>query len=161
MSNLARTDEIFFGRAGLDRGRVERIVADTLMGCHDGECYLEFRVSESLALDDGKIKSASFDTTQGFGLRAVVDDAAGYAHSSELSEAAIKRAAEAVKAVRSGQAGVYAEPPSGTNRSLYSDDNPLAQVDMQAKVKLLTEIDAYARARDPRVRQVMASLAGE
>ena len=161
MSNLAHTDELFFDRAGLDRARVERIVAETLNGADDGELFLEWRQSEALALDDGKIKSASFDTTQGFGLRAVVGDAAGYAHASELSEAAIKRAAETVIAVRSGHAGTYAEAPVGTNRTLYSDDNPLAAVAMQKKVKLLTEIDAYARARDPRVRQVMASLMGE
>jgi TldD protein len=161
MSNLARTDEIFFARAGLDRGRVERIVADALKGCEDGELFLEYCQSESIAFDDGKVKSASFDTSQGFGLRAVSGDAAGYAHASELSEAAIRRAAQAVQAVRSGHAGSLAEPPPGTNRSLYADLNPLGEQPFADKVKLLAEIDAYARAKDPRVRQVMASIAGE
>jgi TldD protein len=161
MSHLARTDEIFFQRAGLDRARIERVVADALQGCEDGELFLEYRQSESLALDDGRIKSASFDTTQGFGLRAVSEDAAGYAHASELSEAAIGRAAETVRAVRQGRSGALAEGPVGTNAALYRDGNPLMGPPMEAKVGLLQEIDAYARARDRRVRQVMASLAGE
>ena len=125
----------------------------------DGELFLEYSQSESVALDDGRIKSASFDTTQGFGLRAVSGEAAGYAHASEISEAAIRRAG-AVRAVASGHAGTIADPPPGTNRSLYTDLNPLGIVDLAAKTKLLTDIDAYARGRDPRVRQVMASLSG-
>ena len=161
MSHLARTDEIFFQRAGLDRARIERVVADALQGCEDGELFLEYRQSESLALDDGRIKSASFDTTQGFGLRAVSEDAAGYAHASELSEAAIGRAAEAVRAVRQGRSGALAQGPVGANAALYRDGNTLMGPPMEAKVGLLQEIDAYARARDRRVRQVMASLAGE
>ncbi len=124
----------------------------------DGELFLEYSQSESVALDDGRIKSASFDTTQGFGLRAVSGEAAGYAHASEISEAAIRRAAAAVRAVASGHAGTIADPPPGTNRSLYTDLNPLGIVDLAAKTRLLAEIDAYARGRDPRVRQVMASL---
>ncbi|MCC7047939.1 MAG: metalloprotease TldD, partial [Alphaproteobacteria bacterium] len=161
MSNLARTDEIFFTRAGLDRGRIDRIVGDALKGCDDGELFLEYCQSESISFDDGKVKSASFDTSQGFGLRAVSGDAAGYAHASELSEAAIRRAAEAVQAVRTGHAGALAEPPQGTNRQLYGDLNPLGGHAFGDKVKLLGAIDAYARAKDPRVRQVMASISGE
>src|SRR5947209_15372436 len=159
MSNLAVTNELFFDRTGMDSGRVEKLIGEALAGMDDGELFLEYSQSESVALDDGRIKSASFDTTQGFGLRAVAGEAAGYAHASELSEAAIRRAATAVRAVASGYAGTLAAPPSGTNRSLYTDLNPLGVVDLTAKTKLLTEIDAYAR-RDPRVRQVMASLAG-
>src|SRR5207344_3448052 len=108
-----------------DPGRVERLVGDALHGMDDGELYLEYSQSESVALDDGRIKSASFDTTQGFGLRAISGETAGYAHASELSEAAIRRAATAVRAVASGHAGTIADPPPGTNRSLYTDLNPL------------------------------------
>jgi TldD protein len=160
MTNLSVTDELFFERTGMDPGRVEVIVGEALAGMDDGELFLEYSQSESVALDDGRIKSASFDTTQGFGLRAVAGEAAGYAHASELSEAAIRRAATTVRAVASGHAGTFADPPSGTNRSLYTDLNPLGLVDLGAKTKLLAEIDAYARARDPRVRQVMASMSG-
>src|SRR3977135_1294701 len=160
MSNLAVTNDVFSNRRGMEPGRVERIVGEALSGMDDGELYLEYSQSESVALDDGRIKSASFDTTQGFGLRAVAGEAAGYAHASELSEAAIRRAATAVRAVALGHAGPLAAPPPGTNRTLYTDLNPLGMVDLGAKTKLLTEIDAYARGRDPRVRQVMASLSG-
>ena len=160
MTDLAVTDELFFERTGMDPGRVEAIVAQALAGMDDGELFLEYSQSESLALDDGRIKSASFDTTQGFGLRAVAGEAAGYAHASDLSEAAIGRAAATVRAVASGYAGVMAGPPAGTNRSLYTDLNPLGLVELGAKTRLLAEIDAYARSRDPRVKQVMASLSG-
>jgi TldD protein len=159
MTDLAISDELFFERTGMEPGRVEAIVAEALAGMDDGELYLEYSQSESLALDDGRIKSASFDTSQGFGLRAVAGEAAGYAHASELSEAAIRRAAATVRAVASGYSGTMAGPPPGTNRSLYTDLNPLG-VDLGAKTRLLAEIDAYARGRDPRVRQVMASLSG-
>ncbi|HYE48876.1 MAG TPA: DNA gyrase modulator, partial [Azospirillaceae bacterium] len=152
MSNLAVTDDIFFTRAGLDLARTESIVAEALRGADDGELYLEYAQSESFAWDDGKLKSASFDTTQGFGLRAVSGEATGYAHASSLSEDAIRRAAATVKAVHAGHDGVYAEGPGGTNRALYASDNPLGLVPFEAKVKLLAEIDAYARSKDPRVR---------
>ena len=161
MTNLAHTDELFFTRAGMDRSRVQTIVDDALNGADDGELFLEYRQSESLAFDDGRLRSASFDTTQGFGLRAVSGEVTGYAHASELSEAAIARAAETVKAVRSGSDGISADAPSGTNQALYAEDNPLGEVGFEAKVKLLKEMDAYARALDERVRQVTVSLLGE
>ncbi len=160
MSDLARTDALFFGRTGMDRGRVETILAEALAGMDDGELFLEYSQSESLTFDDGRIKSAAFDTAQGFGLRALSGEAAAYAHASELSEAAIRRAGRAVGAVKHGGSASLALPPQGTNQSLYTDANPLSQVDFAEKAKLLTEIDAYARGLDPRVRQVTAALAG-
>jgi TldD protein len=160
MTERASAENLFFNSTGLDRVRVERIVDEALHGADDGELFLEYAQSEALAFEDGRLKSAAFDTTQGFGLRAVAGEAIGFAHASELSEEAIMRAAATVKAVRAGRGGVLAAPPRGTNRHLYSDANPLASVDFERKVKLLAEIDAYARGKDPRVRQVMASLAG-
>ncbi|MGH7031099.1 MAG: PmbA/TldA family metallopeptidase, partial [Stellaceae bacterium] len=133
MADLAVTDELFFARTGMDAGRVEAIVTQALAGMDDGELYLEYSQSESLALDDGRIKSASFDTSQGFGLRAVAGEAAGYAHASDLSEAAIRRAAQTVRAVASGYSGVMAGSPAGTNRALSTDANPLGLVDLGAK----------------------------
>ena len=161
MTDFALTDDLFFGKTGMDRDRVERLIGEALAGMDDGELFLEYCQSESVALDDGRIKSASFDTTQGFGLRALSGEAAGYAHASELSEEAIRRAGETVRAVQQGFSGTFAAPPPGTNRQLYTDANPLHQVDFAAKTKLLAEIDAYARAKDKRVRQVMASLSGQ
>ena len=161
MTDLTATDDLFFTRTGMDPDRVQRIVGDALAGTDDGELFLEYRQSESLTFDDGRLKSASFDTTQGFGLRSVAGEATGYAHASEISEAAIRRAAETVTAVRSGHGGTAAAPPPGTNQTLYTDTNPLGEVDFEAKVALLADIDAYARSRDPMVHQVTVSLAGE
>src|SRR5215467_12227985 len=145
-------------RAGLDRPRINRIVSRGLDGADDGELYLEYRQSEVLVFDNGRLKQATYDTSQGFGLRAVKDEAVGYAHASDVSEAAIARAAEAVRAVKGGYSGSYADAPPRTNRKLYSDENPLGAPAFETKVRLLEEIDAYARAKDPRVRQVSISF---
>jgi TldD protein len=146
-------------RAGLDRGKVRQIMGRGLEGADDGELFLEYRQAEALTFDNGRLKQASYDTVQGFGLRAVKDEAVGYAHASDVSEAAIARAADAVRAVKGGHSGTYAEAPARTNRKLYSDENPLGSPAFDAKVKLLESIDAYAREKDPRVRQVTASVA--
>jgi TldD protein len=121
MSSLAETDELFFEKTGMDRTVVERTVNDTLTGADDGELFLEYRQSESLVWDDGKLKNASFDTTQGFGLRAVSGEATGYAHAVNLDEKAIARAAETVRTIKTGQSGAAEVPPQNTNRHLYSE----------------------------------------
>ena len=154
-------DDLFFTRTGMDRSRVEAQVNETLQGADDGELYLEYCQSESFVFDDGRLKNASFDTAQGFGLRTVAGEATGFAHASELSEDALKRAGDAVKAVKSGHTGRWAGEPAKTNAQLYSDESPLQGVSFEDKVKLMQDIDAYARDLDPRVRQVSASLAGE
>jgi TldD protein len=145
-------------RANLDRDQVRRELMRGLEGADDGELFLEYSQSEALGFDNGRLKQATYDTAQGFGLRAVKDDAVGYAHSSDVSIPALIRAADAVNAVRGGYAGTFAAAPSHTNVRLYSDDNPLDAPGFEAKVKLLAEIDAYVRDKDPRVRQVSVSL---
>jgi TldD protein len=145
-------------RTGLDRGKLRQIMGRGLEGADDGELFLEYRQAEALTFDNGRLKQANYDTVQGFGLRAVKDEAVGYAHASDVSEAAIARAAEAVRAVKGGHSGTYADAPPRTNRKLYSDENPLGAPAFDAKVKLLESIDAYARAKDPCVRQVTASV---
>src|SRR5215207_10105063 len=147
-------------RAGLDRAKLDRVIGDGLTGADDGELFLEYRQSEMLLFDNGRLKQATYDTAQGFGLRAVKDEAVGYAHASDLSEAAIARAADAVAAVKGGYSGHYAEPPTRSNVRLYGDENPLAEPAFASKVRLLETIDAHARAKDPRVRQVSVSFAG-
>ena len=152
--------DVFFSRSEFDRGRTEGIVADALSGCDDGELFLEYRQSEMLHFDDGQLKSASYDTTQGFGLRGVAGEATGYAHASELSEAALKRAASSVASVKAGHSGTIDASPPGTNRALYVEDNPINEQPFEEKVKLIEEINAYARGLDDRVRQVSISLIG-
>jgi TldD protein len=162
-SPLAVTDALFFAREGATLGldAAERLTREALAESDDGELFLEYRESESISLDDGRIRAAGFDTSLGFGLRAVAGEATGYAHAGELTEDALKRAAATVSAVASGHSGVAAEPPAGTNRRLYSDANPLSGMDFGKRTGVLAEIDAYARGKDSRVKQVMASLAGE
>ncbi|MBL4615523.1 MAG: metalloprotease TldD [Magnetovibrio sp.] len=160
MSDSATTNRLFFERTGMDRGRITGVVEDALNGADDGELFLEYRQSESLLFDDGQLKAANFDTSQGFGLRAVSGETAGYAHATELSEEAIKRAGQTVKAVSRGHGGTLAEPPQGTNVKLHGEENPLGGMAFDVKVKLLSEIDAYVRGKDPRVKQVTVSLAG-
>src|SRR6187551_924988 len=130
-------------RSGLDRGKVSGLIKRGLEGADDGELFLEYRQSEALLFDNGRLKQATYDTAQGFGLRAVKDDAVGYAHASDISEAAIARAAESVAAVKGGYSGHIAAPPPRSNVKLYTDDNPLDAPTFEAKVKLLEEIDAY------------------
>jgi TldD protein len=161
MTDIATTDDIFYNRSGMDQKRVEGIVEDALHGADDGELFLEYNQSESFVFDDGQLKNASFDTMQGFGLRAIAGETAGYSHASELSEDALKRASDTVKTIHAGHGGTMAAAPSPTNRSLYIDDNPLNMVPFETKVKVLSDIDAYARGLDDRIKQVSASLSGE
>ena len=158
MSDLSVTDDLFFARTGMDKHSIEAKVTETLSGCDDGELFFEYSQAESLSYDDGRIRSAAFDTTQGFGLRALVGEATGFAHSSTLSEEAIARAAETVNAVKAGHGGTLADPPQGTNRALYTDENPLLLIPYETKVKTLEAVDAYARSLDSKIQQVSASL---
>src|SRR6188508_3723274 len=114
-------------RAGLDRAKVRQLIGRGLDGADDGELFLEYRQAEALTFDNGRLKQATYDTAQGFGLRAVKDDAVGYAHASDMSEGAIARAAESVRAVRSGYSGKVAAPPPRSNVKLYTDENPLGE----------------------------------
>jgi TldD protein len=145
-------------RFDIDEDGVRAIVARTIQGADDGELFVEYSESEALMFDNGRLKTANFNTEQGFGLRAVAGEATGYAHSSELSRAALLRASDAVGAVKAGYAGTLADAPPRTNRHLYGEENPTGSPSFEAKARLLQEIDAFVRAEDPRVRQVTASL---
>jgi TldD protein len=158
---MDKTPDLFFDHAGLDRANVQALVDDSLGHADDGELFLEYRQSESFVFDDGRLKAATFDTMQGFGLRAVAGESTGYAHASELSEAAIRRAGDTVKAVTKGYSGTAAASPQRTNAKLYTDIDPLHSAEFATKVKLLEDMNAYARGKDSRVRQVSCSLAGE
>ena len=150
----------FYADGALDPARTERLVAEALAGCDDGELFLQYAVSESFGFDDGRLKTATYDSQKGFGLRGVAGEMTGFAHANELSDAAIRRAAETVALVKSGHAGIMAPPPARTNAQRYTDGNPLLGKDFASKVALMQQIDAAARARDPRVVQVSASLTG-
>ena len=160
---LAVTDRLFYERQGatLDRDAAARLTAGALEAADDGELFLEYRESEMTSLDDGRIRTASYDTTLGFGLRAVAGEATGFAHSGELSEEALARAAKSVIAISQGFSGTHSEAPQATNARLYSPSSPLSEGAFADRTGVLAEIDAYARAKDPRVVQVMASIFAE
>src|SRR5579871_6297305 len=133
---MANDPSSLIDRAGLDRARLSKIVSRGLDGADDGELYLEYRQSEALVFDNGRLKQATYDTSQGFGLRAVKDEAVGYAHASDVSEQAIERAADAVHAVKGGYSGQYAAAPARSNVKLYGEDSPLGTPSFEAKARL-------------------------
>lgn len=145
--------------AALDRDATLAGLRTALDGADDGELFLERRKSEVLSFDDGRIKTASYDAVEGFGLRAVRGETAGYAHSTEISEKALKRAAETARLAIGDGGGTMAPPPVATNQRLYTDNDPVAGASFAGKVDLLKEIDAFARGLDMRVIQVSATLA--
>lgn len=160
--HLFTTETIFFDDStAWEKSSVENIVQNALKGAEDGELFLEFTQSESFSWDDGRLRNASYDTDRGFGLRSVAGDEFAYAHSSDMSEAALKRAADTVSALSAGYNGVMDVAPRQTNEQLYIDSNPLPIVAFDKKVKLMQDIDAYARTKDPQVKQVSVSLSGE
>ncbi|WP_341860731.1 metalloprotease TldD [Gymnodinialimonas sp. 57CJ19] len=143
----------------LDEATALRVLRSATQGADDGELFLERCRSEVLVFDDGRVKNASYDAVQGFGLRAVKGDVAGYAHSTEISEAALLRASETTRLAVGDGGGTLADAPRGTNEKLYTDEDPMAGAEFGVKLETLAEIDAYARALDKRVVQVSASMA--
>lgn len=89
MPHAPTADALFFARTDLDRSRATTAVGEALAGADDGELFLEYRQTEALEFDDGRLKTASYDVSQGLGLRRVVGEAAAYAHASTLSQAAL------------------------------------------------------------------------
>ncbi|MBM3616319.1 MAG: metalloprotease TldD, partial [Alphaproteobacteria bacterium] len=142
----------------LDEQTALSVLRSALAGAEDGELFLERKRSEAIVLDDGRIKTASYDASEGFGLRAVKGEVAGYAHSTEISENALRRASETARLAVGDGGGVLAPAPKGTNARLYSDQDPMADASFAAKIDVLKEIDAYARAMDRRVVQVSATV---
>ena len=143
----------------MDEGRALQILRDAVAGGDDGELFLERKRSEMLHFDDGRIKTASYDASEGFGLRAVAGEVTGYAHGTEMSESALKRASETVRLAVGDGGGVMAPAPRATNARLYTDADPIAGADFPVKVETLRDIDAYARDLDSRVVQVSATIA--
>ncbi|WP_129792247.1 metalloprotease TldD [Sphingosinicella sp. CPCC 101087] len=144
---------------GLDPDAALRLTAEALGRCDDGELYLQYIASESFGFDDGRLKTADFNTQAGFGLRGVSGETTAFAQANEISEAAIRRAAETM-AVLDPARDARPAPPRRTNSRLYTDDDPLGLIPFARKVALCQQIDAAARARDPRIAQVSVSLSG-
>jgi len=155
---MASVDPRRFLYRGLDPDAAKRLAATHLSPHDDGELYLQYNTTESFGFDDGRLKTADFHTSSGFGLRGVSGETTAFAHANEISEAAIERAAATLKLL-DPRKGEPALPPARTNQAMYGADDPLAQVPFADKVALCQRIDAAARARDPRVAQVSVGLA--
>ena len=137
-----------------------RVISDTLAKADDGELFIERRQTESFSYDDGRLRSASFDESEGFGLRAVSGETAAYAHSSDLSLEALKRsAATSASILNTGRSAQVDVSPAASTRKLYGAENPVEAMGFAAKVNLLEAVDKFTRALDPRVSQVSASMA--
>ncbi len=135
------------------------VLRDATHGADDGELFLERRRAEILVFDDGRVKTASFDASEGFGLRAVRGETAGYAHSTEISAAALTRAAKTARLAVGDGGGTLAEAPTHTNQKLYTDSDPMEDAEFPVKIETLREIDAFTRGLDGRVVQVSATIA--
>ena len=143
----------------LPRDEALEILRQAAQGANDGEIFVERRKSEALVFDDGRLRNASYDASEGFGLRAVKGEVAGYAHSTDVSIPSLKRAAETARLAVGNGGGTLADAPQPTNTKLYTDGDPIAAMDFPVKVETLREIDEFARNLDPRVVQVSATLA--
>lgn len=142
----------------LDPAQAQAITREALARCDDGELFLQYTASETFGFDDGRLKTADYAREAGFGLRGVSGEMTGFAHANEISAEAIRRAGQTLALLDPANQPL-APAPRASNRKLYTDASPLDLIPFAEKVKLLEMIDAAARARDPRVVQVSASLA--
>ena len=155
------TEKLFFSNSDLNDSKIDKIVSNSLLNADDGELYLEFCESESFVYDDQRLKSASFDISKGFGLRAISNESTGYAHSSDIDESSLKKASNTVNFVTKGNKGSFNSSFNRTNKKLYHDVNPINSSLFAEKVETLKKIDEYARKQNPNVKQVSAALNGE
>ena len=151
----------FFTKTDLSRKDAESIISETLNNCDDGELYLENSKSESIVLDDDKIKSSSYSSDLGYGLRAVTGEVVAYSHSNEISKKSLKQSASNLSSTLKSQKGIYNHKIPKTNEKLYEDINPIEEKTLKSKLDLLKEVNNYTRAKGGIVKQVTASFAGE
>ncbi len=160
MKTVTNPETYFYQRTGMDPGRVLGVVNSALSGMDDGELYFQYGLAEALGLENGVLKTASFDTSQGFGFRSVLGEVTGFAHGNELSLGALKKAGQVVSSIKTGRNGTLSLPPQKTNRYLYPADNPMDAFPFDKKLKLLEAVEKFIRDSDPRVRKVNVGLSG-
>ena len=151
----------FFNKTDLSRKDAENIVSDTLNNCDDGELYLENSKSESIILDDDRIKSSSYSSDLGYGLRAITGEVVAYSHSNEISKNSLKQSADNLKSTLKSKKGTYNNSISKTNEKFYNNINPIEKKSLNSKLELLKEVNNYVRSKGAIVQQVTASFAGE
>ena len=146
--------DTFFKNTDLGRNEAEQIVSETLNKCDDGELYLENSKSEILVLDDNKIKITSYNTSLGYGLRAVIGDVTAYSHSNEISKYSLKKSSNNLFSTLKSKKGTYDRSTSRTNVKLYSDINPIEAEPLKEKIDILKKVDVYLRKKENIVKQV-------
>ena len=156
MSNASTPFRPF--EANFDFNQALNTLKNTLKGAEDGEIFLERQRSEALMLDDGRIKTANYNASEGFGLRAVKGETVGYSHSTEMTQAALVRASETAKLAVGSGGSKLSNAPTPTNQRLYSDIDPISDAEFSVKIETLKEIDSFAREYNNKVVQVSASL---
>jgi len=165
MEELAhvRPDRFFADRFNVTPSLMERLLGSNLVGrVDDADIYLEYRVNEELALEENVVKKASRHVSQGAGVRALSEARTGYAHTDDISLANLEEAARQARAIadRASTSGTLAVPGRGAH-DLYTLAEPPIVTALDRKLTLLRKVDAAARAADPRVSQVIASLSSE
>ena len=151
----------FFEKTDLSRDKAENIISDTLKNCDDGELYLENSKSESILLDDNKIKNSNYNSDLGFGFRAVTNEIVAYSHSNEISKSSILQSSESLKSTLKSSKGNYNHSIPKTNKKYYENINPIEQKSLQEKIQILNDVNKYLRSKDPNVKQVTANFSGE
>jgi TldD protein len=164
-SALAQAESLLLTPFSLGEGDLSRTFGQILSHQVDyADLYFQYSRSEAWSLDEGIVKSGSFNIDQGVGVRAISGEKTAFAYSDDISSRALSDAATAVRAIgAAGQNGILPvlKPSTVALKSLYLPNDPIASLPAEAKVKLLERLEGFARALDPRVQQVMASLAGE
>ena len=159
MTDINNLDKVFFENNNISKLDAEKIISKAVSGAEDGELYMQSSENESFSFDDGKLKLANSNKNLGFGLRSLSGEAVGYAHASEISKVSLERAANTVKDVRSKDQNNLDVSPNKTNRSFYESYNPISEIEFKEKIKILQNIDEYARSLNNKVEQVSVSLA--
>jgi|TARA_B100001093_G_scaffold305624_1_gene291725 TldD protein len=151
----------FLDKSDLTRKDIDEVVSDTLNNCDDGELYLEDTKSESIMLDDNKIKSSNYSSDLGFGFRAISNEVVAYSHSNEISKESLKNSSQNLKSTLKSSKGIYNHEIPKTNNKFYEDINPIEQKSLDSKLEILNKVNEYLRKKDSSVKQVTASFSGE
>ncbi|MDC1167111.1 metalloprotease TldD [Candidatus Pelagibacter sp.] len=151
----------FFEKTDLTRKDAENIISETLNKCDDGELYLEDSKSESILLDDNKIKSSSYSSDLGFGLRAISGEIVAYSHSNEISKDSLNQSSKNLQSTLKSSKGTYNHEIPKTNKNFYNDINPIEEKDLNSKLEVLNKVNNYLRSKDSNVKQVTSSFSGE
>ena len=151
----------FFKNSDLDNIKAESIVSDTLNNCDDGELYLENSKSESILLDDNKIKNSSYSSDLGYGFRAITGEVVAYSHSNDISKDSLKKSSENLKDTLKSKKGSYNHEIPKSNNKYYKDLNPIEDKSQDSKIKILNQVNDYVRSKGEIVRQVTTSFSGE